>query len=199
MARGVRRVGPHFDDLGSIPLSIVRPEDVELCVQDILCEIALREKAENVLRLPLRLVIWEQQQHAVSLTVCLLTTIHVKHMGFHEMFAWHTVLRLSASTSSRLSGICRSQDTPHRKVSASAALRIAGREMRFLELVHMFRADPCTCIPRSENAATIMTKPSLQEDLFKHTGGVGKLLSVELQSQSIFPNLWDACSLQMQP
>ncbi len=82
MARGVRRVGPHFDDLGSIPLSIVRPEDIELCVQDILCEIALREKAENVLRLPLRLVIWEQQQHAVSLTVCLLTTIHVKHLDF---------------------------------------------------------------------------------------------------------------------
>ena len=129
MARGVRRVGPHFDDLGSIPLSIVRPEDVELCVQDILCEIALREKAENVLRLPLRLVIWEQQQHAVSLTVCLLTTIHVKHMGFHEMFAWHTVLRLSISTRTKTQMVSADHRTlpTVRGIIASAMMRVAGR------------------------------------------------------------------------
>ena len=48
--RGVNRA--HFDDLCCIPLSIVWPEDEQLFLQYVLCEITLGEKAEDVLHVP---------------------------------------------------------------------------------------------------------------------------------------------------
>ena len=46
--------------------------------------------------------------------------------------------------------------------------------MEHSDASHMCRANQCTCMPRSENAAT-MTKPSLQEICVRQTVVVTKL------------------------